>query len=110
MPKANRTGKPARPLRPARKPKKSVRDTLANKQSRLHVKKGDVVRVLSGKDKDKEGRVLSVSKKAMRAVVEGVNIVKKHQKPDAQHQRGGIIEREASVHVSNLKVIDSAGV
>lgn len=99
---------PARPLRPPRKPKKVERDILAAKQQPLHVKSGDLVQILSGKDAGKEGRVLRVLKKKSRAVVEGANIMKKHQKPNAQHQKGGVIEMEAPIHVSNLKVLEPA--
>jgi large subunit ribosomal protein L24 len=100
--------KAARPLRAPRKPRKAQREVMANKRQDLHVKSGDLVEVLTGKDAGKEGRVLRVQKKKSRAVVEGANIMKKHQKPNAQHQKGGVIEMEAPIHVSNLKVIEPA--
>lgn len=100
--------KAARPLRPVRKPRKAALELIARKAAKLHVKTGDVVRVLTGKSAGHEGRVLRVSKRNARAVVEGANIIKKHQKPNQQFQKGGIIEREAPIHVSNLKVIESA--
>lgn len=72
---------------------------------KLHVKKGDKVKVISGAWKDSEGEILQVFPKKQRAVVEGVNIVKKHKKP-TQDKPGGIIEMEAPIHVSNLMLID----
>ncbi|KGN72423.1 50S ribosomal protein L24 [Porphyromonas macacae] len=74
--------------------------------SKLHIKKGDTVFVNSGEDKGKTGRVLEVLVKEQRAIVEGVNIIKKHTKPSAQHPDGGIVEKEASIHISNLNVVD----
>lgn len=76
--------------------------------ARLHIKKGDLVKILSGDDKGGVGRVIQVFPKKMRAIVEGMNIVHKHTKPnaDASNPKGGIIEKEASIHVSNLMVID----
>lgn len=75
---------------------------------KLHIKKGDNVFVISGgsKSADKSGRVLSVDVKKERAIVEGFNIIKKHTKPNAAHPQGGIIEQEASIHISNLQVVD----
>ena len=75
----------------------------------MHVKKGDTVMVISGASKGKKGRVLEVIIKTNRAIIEGLNIVKRHTKPNAQHPNGGIIEKEAPIHISNLKVIDNAG-
>ncbi|MBE3597217.1 MAG: 50S ribosomal protein L24 [Hydrogenibacillus sp.] len=72
----------------------------------MHVKKGDEVMVISGKDKGKKGRVLAAFPKKQRVLVEGVNIVKKHQKPSVQYPQGGIIEKEAPIHVSNVMPID----
>lgn len=77
--------------------------------TKLHVKKGDTVMVISGASKGKKGRVLEVIIKTNRAIIEGLNIVKRHTKPNAQHPNGGIIEKEAPIHISNLKVIDNAG-
>lgn len=73
---------------------------------KLHIKKGDTVYVNAGDDKGKTGKVLSVIIKKQRAVVEGVNIVKKSTKPSAAHPQGGIIEQEAPIHISNLNVVD----
>ena len=77
--------------------------------AKLHIKKGDNVMVIAGNDRGKQGRVLSVDVEKQRAIVEGVNMVKKHTRPNADNPKGGIIEQEAAVHVSNLKVIDSKG-
>ncbi|WP_376088184.1 50S ribosomal protein L24 [Roseomonas sp. CCTCC AB2023176] len=70
------------------------------------VKKGDRVQVLAGKDKGKRGEVLSVSPTENRAVVQGVNMVKRHSKPQGLNQPGGIQEKEAPIHLSNLALID----
>lgn len=80
-----------------------------NKQDKLHIKKNDRVRVIAGDDKGTEGRVIEVHTATKRALVEGVNIVSRHTKPNAQNQNGGIIKKEAPVHISNLMVIDKAG-
>lgn len=72
----------------------------------LHIKKGDTVFVLAGDDKGKTGRVLSIDAKKNRAVVEGINMVSKSTKPNAQHPQGGIIKMEAPIHLSNLNVVD----
>lgn len=74
--------------------------------SKLHIKKGDNVMVLAGKDKGKTGKVARVLVDKQRAVVEGVNIIKKAQKPSAQNPQGGIVEVEAPIHISNLNVVD----
>ena len=68
----------------------------------LKIKKGDTVKVITGKDKDKQGKVLSVNVDKNRVVVEGVNMVTKHQKPSAQNQQGGIVNKEAPIDVSNV--------
>ncbi|GDX48672.1 MAG: 50S ribosomal protein L24 [Bacteroidota bacterium] len=73
---------------------------------KMHIKKGDTVYVISGDDKGKKGRVLDVNTKTMRALVEGVNIVSRHTKPDAKNTQGGIIKKEAPVSVSKLMVLD----
>ncbi len=74
--------------------------------SKLHIKKGDTVYVNAGEDKGKTGKVLKVLVKEQRAVVEGVNIVTKSQKPSAKHPQGGFVKQEAPVHISNLNVVD----
>ncbi len=76
---------------------------------KLHIKKGDTVKVLSGTDRGKNGKVVSVDMKKNRAFVEGINMVSKHTKPSASNPQGGIVKTEASIHVSNLMVVDSKG-
>lgn len=75
---------------------------------KLHIRKGDRVRVIAGDDKGKEGTVLEILTSKNRATVEGVNIVTKHSKPSAGKPEGGITKTEASVHISNLQLIDPA--
>lgn len=72
----------------------------------MYVKKGDKVKVISGKDRNKEGIVLAVFPKKDRVIVEGVNMIKKHQKPNAAQPQGGIVEKEAPIHASNVMLID----
>ena len=69
---------------------------------KLHIKKGDTVYVNAGNYKGETGKVLSVDPSKDRAIVEGVNIVKKHTKPNAKNPQGGIVSQEAPIHVSNL--------
>ena len=76
---------------------------------KMHVKKGDTVLVLSGNDKGKQGKVMSVDLKSQRAIVEGVRIISKHTRPNAEHPQGGIIKQEAPIHISNLMVVDNSG-
>jgi large subunit ribosomal protein L24 len=78
-----------------------------NKQVKLHIKKGDMVKVIAGDDKGKEGRVLQVFNATNRALVEGINIVSRHTKPNAQNQQGGIIKKEASINISNLMIVSN---
>ncbi len=73
---------------------------------KLHIKKGDTVYVNSGEDKGKTGKVLQVFPAKQRAIVEGVNFVKRHTKPTNDHPNGGIIEKEAPIHISNLNPVD----
>lgn len=70
--------------------------------SAYKIKKGDTVKVIAGKDKDKEGKVIAVDTKNHRVLVEGVNMVTKHTKPSAANQQGGIVEAEAYIAVSNV--------
>lgn len=79
-----------------------------NQQQKLHIRKGDTVKVLAGDDKGKTGKVLQMFPKEMRALVEGVNLVTKHEKPSAGKPEGGIRKMEAPVHISNLMLIDPA--
>jgi len=74
-------------------------------QKKLHIKVGDTVKVLSGEARNKEGKVLSTDRKKERATVEGLNVVKRHTKPSATEPQGGIIEKEAGIHISNLMVV-----
>lgn len=73
---------------------------------RLHIKKGDQVIVIAGNDRGMKGRVLEVLPKTNRAIVEGINLISKHMKPNAQNTQGGIVEKEAPIHISNLMLID----
>lgn len=74
-------------------------------QKKLHIKIGDTVKVLIGESRDQEGKVLSIDRTKERATVEGVNMVKRHTKPSASEPQGGIIEKESTVHISNLMVV-----
>jgi len=77
--------------------------------SKLHLRKGDNVMVIAGNNKGQSGRILIVNKEDQRAIVEGVNLMSKHTKPNADNPKGGIIKKEASVHISNLMLIDKSG-
>ena len=76
---------------------------------KLHVKKGDTVMVIAGEDKGKTGKVLEVLRDKDRVIVEGVNMIKRHTKPNSQHPQGAIVEREAAIHISNAQLMDSTG-
>jgi len=78
-------------------------------RSKLHIKKGDTVMVIAGDSKGQQGRVLMVDIEKGKILVEGVNMVKKHTRPTNKTPKGGIVEKEAAIHISNLKVIDSSG-
>ena len=69
------------------------------------IKKGDTVKVIAGKDKDKEGKVLTVDQKNNKVVVEGVNMITKHSKPSATNPNGGIIQKEAAIDASNVMLV-----
>lgn len=75
---------------------------MSAERQKLHVKKGDMVMVIAGKDAGKKGRVLEVLLKKNRVLVEKINIVKKHQKPTKELPQGGIMEKEAAIHSSNV--------
>jgi large subunit ribosomal protein L24 len=77
-------------------------------QKKMHIKKGDTVMVIAGESKGQKGRVLEVIREKEKAIVEGVNMVSKHTKPNAKAPQGGILKKEAPVHVSNLMLIDPA--
>lgn len=74
---------------------------------KLHVKKGDMVKVLAGDDKGTIAKILAVYPEKNRAIVEGVNVIKKHTKPNAKNTQGGIIEKEAPIHISNLMLVEN---
>jgi large subunit ribosomal protein L24 len=74
--------------------------------TKLHIKKGDQVKVTTGNAKGEEGRIIAVDRKKYRATVEGVNMVSRHVKPSASNPQGGIVKKEASIHISNLMLID----
>ena len=73
--------------------------------SMMKIKKGDTVKVIAGKDKDKEGKVISVDQKNGKVLVEGVNMITKHTKPSAANQNGGIIQKEAPIDASNVMYV-----
>lgn len=77
-----------------------------SEQKKMHVKSGDNVVVISGKDKGKKGRILAAYPKTGRVLVEGVNMVKKHTRPNANNPQGGIVTQEASIHASNVMIVD----
>jgi large subunit ribosomal protein L24 len=76
---------------------------------KLYIKKGDTVMVIAGDSKGQQGRVLVVDIEKEKILVEGVNMVKRHTRPTNKTPKGGIVEKEAPIHISNLKVIDSSG-
>jgi len=78
-----------------------------NKQPKLKIRKGDLVQVIAGDSKGKQGKVLEVILATNRIVVEGANLVSKHTKPNAANPNGGIVKQEAAIHVSNLMVVDA---
>ncbi len=76
---------------------------------KLKIKTGDTVRVIAGDHKGSEGKVLTVFIKKNKAIVEGVNMIKKHMKPNAQSPQGGILEKEAAIQISNLSLLNPKG-
>jgi len=78
-------------------------------EKRLKIKSGDKVKVISGGSRGKQGTVISVDRSKDRVVVEGVNIVTKHVKPNASNPQGGVVKVEAGIHISNVMVVDAAG-
>jgi large subunit ribosomal protein L24 len=80
-----------------------------NQQKKLHVRKGDMVRILTGNDKGKEGKILRVYRTTDRIIVEGVSVRIRHTKPNQLYPQGGRIEQEASIHISNVAPLDSNG-
>ena len=77
--------------------------------TKIKIKKGDTVRVITGSHKGSEGTVMSISREINKAIVEGVNMIKKRNKPNAQNPQGGITEKEAPLHISNLSLLTSDG-
>ncbi len=71
----------------------------------MHVKKNDIVKVIAGKDRGKTGKILKVFPKKERVIIEGVNLVKRHTRPNQQNPQGGIVEKEAPIHVSNVMLV-----
>ena len=80
-----------------------------NKQPKLHIRKGDIVKVIAGDSKGSQGRVLEVLLTKRRVLVEGVNLVSKHTKPNAKNTQGGIVKKEASIDLSNVMLVDGKG-
>ena len=76
---------------------------------KLKIKTGDTVRVIAGDHKGSEGKVLTVLIEKNKAIIEGVNMIKKHMKPNAQSPQGGIVEKEAAIHISNLSLLNEKG-
>ena len=76
---------------------------------KIKIKTGDNVKVITGNHKGSEGKVLKIGSEKNRLIVEGVNMVKKHMKPNAQNPQGGIIEKEAFLHISNVSLLTSTG-
>ncbi len=77
--------------------------------SKLYIKKGDMVKVIAGDSKGQEGKVLKVLVEDFKAIVEGINMVSKSTKPNAKNTKGGIVKKEAPIHISNLMVKDNTG-
>jgi large subunit ribosomal protein L24 len=73
--------------------------------TKTHIKKNDKVKVIAGKDKDKIGKVLKVNRKKNRILVENINIIKRHSKPNMSNKQGGIIEKESPLHLSNIMLV-----
>tara|TARA_B100001142_G_scaffold311350_1_gene345675 strand:- start:254 stop:565 length:312 start_codon:yes stop_codon:yes gene_type:complete len=76
---------------------------------KFKIRKGDNVRVISGAQKGNEGKVIKIVSGSNRVIVEGINLVKKHTKPNAQSPQGGIVEKEASIDISNISIVTSDG-
>ena len=74
-------------------------------RQKLHIKVGDTVKIISGESNGQEGKILTIDRKKNRAIVEGINIIKKHEKPSAANPEGGIVEKESSIHISNIMIV-----
>jgi large subunit ribosomal protein L24 len=75
-------------------------------QKKLHIKKGDIVIVISGNSKGHKGKILEVLRDKNKAIVEGANMISKHTKPNSTNPQGGILKKEAPIHISNLMLVD----
>ena len=80
----------------------------SNSQPKLKIKKGDTVKVISGESKGQQGKVLEVMLESRKVIVERVNLVSKHTRPNAKNTQGGIVKQEAPIHVSNVMLVDPA--
>jgi large subunit ribosomal protein L24 len=80
-----------------------------NKQPKLKIRKGDIVKVIAGDSRGSQGRVLEVDLLKRRVLIEGVNMVSKHSKPTAKHTQGGIVKKEMPIHISNVMLLDGKG-
>jgi large subunit ribosomal protein L24 len=80
-----------------------------NKQAKLKIRKGDIVKVIAGGSKGSQGRVLEILRDERKVLVEGVNLVSKHTKPNAKQTQGGIVKKEAAIHISNVLLVDGKG-
>jgi len=78
-------------------------------KSKLNIKKGDIVKLIAGDSKGQEGKVLKILVTEFKAIVEGINLVSKSTKPNAKNTKGGIVKKEAPIHISNLMLIDNSG-
>ena len=76
---------------------------------KTYLKKGDNVQIMTGRDKGKKGRIISINKMKYIAIVEGVNLVSKHTKPNQDNPKGGVLKKEAGIDISNLLLVDSKG-
>ena len=81
----------------------------SNKQPKLNLRKGDIVKVIAGDSKGQQGRILEMMLTSRKALVEGVNLVSKSTKPNSKNTQGGIVKKEAPIHVSNLMLVDGKG-
>ncbi|MCX7728442.1 MAG: 50S ribosomal protein L24 [Bacteroidia bacterium] len=79
--------------------------STANKKVKLKLKVGDIVRIMRGRSKGKEGKIIFIDTEKQRAIVEGANMIKKHEKQSAKNPQGGIVEKEAPIHISNLMIL-----
>ena len=77
-------------------------------KTKFHIRRGDTVKILAGEAKGQQGKVLNVDVKKQRAIVEGVNMLSKHAKPNAKNTQGGIVKMEGPIHISNLMLVDPA--